>query len=82
MCLVEVVDGRVAKGDKLVAMSSGECWEVGELGLLAPEPTPTGELLTGQVGQAAGGSVRRCASLQRCNREPAAGTGGGVVDPV
>ena len=50
MCLVEVVDGRVAKGDKLVAMSSGESWEVGELGLLAPEPTPTGELLTGQVG--------------------------------
>ena len=53
MCLVEVVDGRVSKGDKLIAMSSGEAWEGGEVGLLAPEPTPTGELLTGQVRSAA-----------------------------
>ncbi|GAB4818255.1 hypothetical protein N2152v2_005301 [Parachlorella kessleri] len=50
VCLVEVIDGRVSKGDKLIAMSSGEAWEVGEVGLLAPDPTPTGELLTGQVG--------------------------------
>ncbi len=56
MCLVEVVDGRVVNGNKLVAMASGEGWEVGEVGLLAPEPTPTGELLTGQVRRW-GGSV-------------------------
>ncbi|KAL4425285.1 hypothetical protein ABPG75_009301 [Micractinium tetrahymenae] len=50
VCLVEVLDGRVQKGDRITAASSGTNYEVGEVGLLAPEPYPTGELLTGQVG--------------------------------
>ncbi|EFN57155.1 hypothetical protein CHLNCDRAFT_56093 [Chlorella variabilis] len=50
VCLVEVLDGRVQKGDKITAASTGTHYEVNEVGLLAPEPQPTGELLTGQVG--------------------------------
>ncbi|KAG1665472.1 hypothetical protein FOA52_007604 [Chlamydomonas sp. UWO 241] len=50
VCLVAVVDGLVAKGDKVVAASSGDVYEVQECGLLAPEQTPTPALLCGQVG--------------------------------
>ncbi|PSC76214.1 translation factor GUF1 mitochondrial isoform X1 isoform B [Micractinium conductrix] len=50
VCLVEVLDGRVQKGDKITAASTGTNYEVNEVGLLAPDPHPTGELLTGQVG--------------------------------
>ena len=32
------------------ACCAGTNYEVNEVGLLAPEPFPTGELLTGQVG--------------------------------
>ena len=50
VCLVSVVDGKISKGDKIVSMSSGETWEVGELGLFTPDPLPTESLFTGQVG--------------------------------
>ncbi|GMH39966.1 hypothetical protein BSKO_07870 [Bryopsis sp. KO-2023] len=50
ICLVEVVDGKVSKGDKIVSASSGETYEVLEIGAMMPEPTETGQLLTGQVG--------------------------------
>ncbi|WIA42271.1 hypothetical protein OEZ86_008287 [Tetradesmus obliquus] len=50
VCLVAVVDGRLRAGDKLAAASSGSEYEALEVGILAPEPHPTGELLTGQVG--------------------------------
>ena len=48
--LVQVVDGKVSKGQKIVSLSSGETWETGEIGILTPDSHPTGELLTGQVG--------------------------------
>ncbi|GAX75362.1 hypothetical protein CEUSTIGMA_g2806.t1 [Chlamydomonas eustigma] len=50
ICLVQLVDGRVTKGDRIVASSTGEDYEVQEVGILAPEPYPTGVLLCGQVG--------------------------------
>lgn len=50
VCLVAVVDGAVKKGDRLVSTSTGSEWEVNEIGILSPEPNPTGQLLTGQVG--------------------------------
>ncbi|KAF6264082.1 GTP binding protein lepa [Scenedesmus sp. NREL 46B-D3] len=50
VCLVAVVDGRLRAGDRLAAASSGQEYEALEVGMLAPEPHPTGQLLTGQVG--------------------------------
>ena len=50
VCLVAVVDGRVRRGDRLTSASTGDEYEVNEVGMLAPEPHPTGQLLTGQVG--------------------------------
>jgi translation factor GUF1, mitochondrial len=48
--LVAVVDGSVKRGDKFSSISTKREWEIGEVGLLAPEPHSTGQLLTGQVG--------------------------------
>lgn len=48
--LVTVIDGKIRKGDVVTSMYTGDEWEVHEMGVLAPEPHPTGELLTGQVG--------------------------------
>lgn len=50
VCLVKIVDGKLIKGDKVVSCSTGNEWEISELGLLTPDPHPTQELLTGQVG--------------------------------
>jgi len=50
ICLVEVVDGQVKKGDRITAASTGEHYDIQDLGLLVPEPVATGELRTGQVG--------------------------------
>ena len=51
ICLVTVIDGSVKKGDKVVSTSSGDEWELLEVGILAPEPRSTGMLLTGQVSK-------------------------------
>jgi translation elongation factor EF-4 len=37
-------------GLDLLSRCAGTNYEVNEVGLLAPDPFPTGELLTGQVG--------------------------------
>jgi len=50
VCLVTAVDGALRKGDKLRSAATGAEHEALEVGLLAPEPHPTGALLTGQVG--------------------------------
>jgi translation elongation factor EF-4 len=50
VCLVAVVDGAIRKNDKIVSLFTGTEYEVNEVGVLAPEPYSTGELLTGQVG--------------------------------
>ena len=49
ICLITVVDGLLKKGDRVVSCSSGKEWEILEIGILSPEPRPTGVLLTGQV---------------------------------
>lgn len=50
ICLLKVVDGSVTKGDRVIASSTGEVYDVLEVGVLAPEAVPTGKLCTGQVG--------------------------------
>lgn len=50
ICLIEVVDGTIKKGDKIVAASSEKTYEVLDIGLMYPEPTATDVLYTGQVG--------------------------------
>ncbi|MBU4269386.1 translation elongation factor 4 [Candidatus Dependentiae bacterium] len=50
ICLIEVIDGSISKGDKIVSAHSGLEYEVLDIGLMYPEPTVTGNLFTGQVG--------------------------------
>ncbi len=50
ICLIEVVDGSISKGDKIISAQSGFEYEVLDIGLMYPEPIPTNCLYTGQVG--------------------------------
>ena len=50
ICLIEVIDGSISKGDKIISAHSGLEYEVLDIGLMYPEPTITGSLFTGQVG--------------------------------
>ncbi|GAV70251.1 GTP_EFTU domain-containing protein/EFG_C domain-containing protein/GTP_EFTU_D2 domain-containing protein/LepA_C domain-containing protein [Cephalotus follicularis] len=50
ICHVAVVDGVLRKGDKFSSVATGQTYEVGDIGIMHPELTPTGILLTGQVG--------------------------------
>jgi len=50
VCLVNVVDGALAKGDRIVSKATGDAWDVIEVGALTPEPREQDELRTGQVG--------------------------------
>ena len=50
VCLVEIIDGVMRKGDDVVAAHTGNKYEVLDIGLMYPEPVPTGELHPGQVG--------------------------------
>jgi GTP-binding protein LepA len=50
MILVRVVDGRVAKGDKIKFLSTGREYEVTFLGQFAPKAFEVGELGVGEVG--------------------------------
>ncbi len=50
ICLIEIIDGVLKKGDRITSAHSGQKYEVLEIGLMYPEPTPTGTLLPGQVG--------------------------------
>jgi translation factor GUF1, mitochondrial len=50
VCLIEVVDGSIKKGDKIVAAHTGQEYEVLDIGLMYPEPQATDALYTGQVG--------------------------------
>lgn len=50
ICHVAVVDGALRKGDKIASSATGQVYEVSDLGIMHPELTPTGVLLTGQVG--------------------------------
>ncbi|KAJ0977883.1 hypothetical protein J5N97_013357 [Dioscorea zingiberensis] len=50
ICHVAVVDGALHKGDKIASASTGQTYEVFDVGIMHPELTPTGVLFTGQVG--------------------------------
>ncbi|KAG7548585.1 Transcription factor GTP-binding domain [Arabidopsis suecica] len=50
ICYVSVVDGMLSKGDKVSFAASGQSYEVLDVGIMHPELTSTGVLLTGQVG--------------------------------
>ncbi len=50
VCLIEVVDGCVKKGDKITAAHTGQTYEVLDIGLMYPNPVSTDGLNTGQVG--------------------------------
>ncbi|GAB4350400.1 MAG: translation elongation factor 4 [Cyanophyceae cyanobacterium] len=45
-----VMDGRIAKGDRVKLMASGKEYEIDELGVLAPTQVQVGELHAGEVG--------------------------------
>ena len=50
VCLIEIVDGTLKKGDEIVSANTDESYEVLDIGLMYPEPTITGALYPGQVG--------------------------------
>ncbi|PON35416.1 Elongation factor [Parasponia andersonii] len=55
ICHVAVVDGVLRKGDKISSVATGQAYEVLDVGIMHPELTPTGVLLTGQVGYVVSG---------------------------
>src|SRR5215218_9437248 len=50
VCMVRVVDGTLRKGDKILFMASGRAYEIDELGVFSPKPTPVEELSVGEAG--------------------------------
>jgi translation factor GUF1, mitochondrial len=50
ICLIEIVDGCVCKGDSVVSAHNGIEYEVLDIGIMYPDPFPTNSLYTGQVG--------------------------------
>ncbi|GBD11725.1 Elongation factor 4 [bacterium HR23] len=60
--VVRIVDGAVRTGDRLLLMSTGVQGEALEVGILRPQPVPTGHLHAGEVGYIATGlkQVREC----------------------
>jgi elongation factor 4 len=50
ICLIEIIDGALHKGDMITSAHTGESYEVHDLGLMYPEPEPREALFTGQVG--------------------------------
>ncbi|KAK7374298.1 hypothetical protein VNO80_07726 [Phaseolus coccineus] len=55
ICHVAVVDGVLNKGDKISSSATGQSYEALDIGIMHPELTPTGILLTGQVGYVVSG---------------------------
>jgi len=47
---VRVVDGRLTTRDRMLMMSTGATHETLEVGVISPEPVPTGSLGVGEVG--------------------------------
>jgi translation factor GUF1, mitochondrial len=50
ICLIAVHDGIILKGDSVSLAQAGGTYEVLDIGLMYPEPTPTDALFAGQVG--------------------------------
>lgn len=55
ICHVAVVDGVLRKGDKISSAATNQAYDVLDVGIMHPELTPTGVLLTGQVGYVVSG---------------------------
>ncbi|CAI5951368.1 unnamed protein product [Closterium sp. NIES-64] len=68
VCHVAVVDGAIREGEKVAVAGMGMSYDVGEVGVMYPEATPTGCLLTGQV----------CARVNVCVGERVAVAGMGM----
>ena len=49
-CMVRVVDGTLKKGDKILLMASGRTYDVDELAVFNPKPSPVEELSVGEAG--------------------------------
>jgi GTP-binding protein LepA len=49
-CLVRIVDGTVARGDRIRLLASGRVYEVDELGVFRPKPQRVEQLSVGEVG--------------------------------
>lgn len=52
---VRIFEGSVRRGMKIMMMSSGKSFEVDEVGIFTPAPTPIEELKAGEVGYIAAG---------------------------
>jgi elongation factor 4 len=50
ICLIALTDGALHKGDKIQLAQTQQDYEVLEVGLMYPEPTPMNALFAGQVG--------------------------------
>ena len=50
VCLVRIVDGSVKKGSKIKFWTTGNVFDVTEVGVFTPKPTEKSELLAGNVG--------------------------------
>jgi elongation factor 4 len=50
ICMIEIVDGELRKGDKVMSFYSGEEHEILDIGIMHPDPEPTDRLFAGQVG--------------------------------
>jgi GTP-binding protein LepA len=49
-CMVRVVEGTLRRGDKILFMASGRAYEIDELGIFSPKPSPVDELSVGEAG--------------------------------
>jgi GTP-binding protein LepA len=61
--LIRVVDGVLARGQRILMMNTGGVYQLEELGVLAPKPTPRAELSVGEVGYAIA-NVKKIADCQ------------------
>lgn len=50
ICMVEIIDGALKKGDYITSANSNQSYEILEIGIMYPELVPTDKLFTGQVG--------------------------------
>jgi elongation factor 4 len=50
VCLIEVIDGSIQKGNTITSANTGESYEVLTIGVMHPDPVQTKGLYTGQVG--------------------------------
>lgn len=50
VCLIEVIDGTLKKGDSITSANTLQDYEILDMGIMYPEMVATGELYTGQVG--------------------------------